>query len=232
MARARNIKAKFFSNADLVELPMATRLLFIGLWCLADREGRLEDRPKQIRMEIFPADDVNVDQCLASLAESNFILRYDLDGRRFIQVANFRKHQHPHYLEPASVIPPPGGVVPEVPTMATDDPADGFEEFWLYWPKKVARSAAIVAWGKLRPDPTLRAMIAADVESRASSPDWMNEGGKFIPYPATYLNGRRWEDQSADLNGSTETEDPERAYAREQGRKAKAERLEREKDAN
>ena len=57
MARARNIKPGFFRNSDLVELPMDARLLFIGLWTLADRMGRLEDRPKQIKMEIFPAEE-------------------------------------------------------------------------------------------------------------------------------------------------------------------------------
>ena len=46
MARARNIKPGFFRNADLVEMPIEARLLFIGLWTLADRSGRLEDRPR------------------------------------------------------------------------------------------------------------------------------------------------------------------------------------------
>ena len=61
MARARNIKPSFFTNEDLVELPFEDRLLFIGLWTLADREGRLEDRPKRIKMAVFPADNVDVD---------------------------------------------------------------------------------------------------------------------------------------------------------------------------
>ena len=52
MARARNIKPGFFTNDELVELPFATRLLFIGLWTIADREGRMVDRPKKIKMEI------------------------------------------------------------------------------------------------------------------------------------------------------------------------------------
>ena len=59
MARARNIKPAFFKNETLVELPVETRLLFIGLWTLADREGRLEDRPKRIKMEIYPAKREN-----------------------------------------------------------------------------------------------------------------------------------------------------------------------------
>src|SRR5690606_22686976 len=80
MARARNIKPAFFMNEDLVELPFQDRLLFIGLWTLADREGRLEDRPKRIKMEIFPADEVNVDESLTRLASTGMILRYQVDG--------------------------------------------------------------------------------------------------------------------------------------------------------
>ena len=47
MARSRNIKPSFFMNEDIIELPYEARLLFIGLWTLADREGRLENRPKK-----------------------------------------------------------------------------------------------------------------------------------------------------------------------------------------
>lgn len=107
MARARNIKPGFFKNELLVELSFETRLLFIGLWTLADREGRLEDRPKKIKMEIFPADDISVDESLSSLDRVNLILRYEVDGKRFINIENFAKHQHPHHMEVASVIPAP-----------------------------------------------------------------------------------------------------------------------------
>ena len=68
MARARNIKPAFFRNAELVELSFEARLFFIGLWTAADRDGRLEDRPKQIKMEIFPADSVDCDALLSDLA--------------------------------------------------------------------------------------------------------------------------------------------------------------------
>src|SRR5262245_4448792 len=61
MARARLLKPGFFTNEDLVELPPAARLLFAGLWTLADREGRLEDRPKRIKLAVLPYDDVDVD---------------------------------------------------------------------------------------------------------------------------------------------------------------------------
>lgn len=107
MSRARGIKPGFFRNADLVELPVETRLLFIGLWTLADREGRLPDRPKQIKMEVYPADSFDVDSMLQSLHEAGFINRYSVSNNKYIQVNNFVKHQNPHHAEKPSLIPAP-----------------------------------------------------------------------------------------------------------------------------
>ena len=109
--RARNIKPAFFINPDLIELPPLTRLLFVGLWCAADREGRLLDRPKYLKVQIFPGDDLDVDAALDELAHAGFIHRYDVEGKRYIQVRNFLKHQKPHQKEQASQIPPYEGVV-------------------------------------------------------------------------------------------------------------------------
>jgi len=121
MSRARNIKPGFFRNADLVELSIEARLLFIGLWTIADREGRLEDRPKQIKMEIYPADSFDVSALLEELADTDMLDRYEVGGKKYIQIVNFTKHQNPHRDERASAIPPPPG---GTAGSATDD-ADG-----------------------------------------------------------------------------------------------------------
>ncbi len=107
MSRARNLKPGFFKNEELAECSPWCRLCFAGLWTLADREGRLEDRPKRIKAELFPFDAFDVNPLLDELAERGFILRYEADGDRFIQVLQFRKHQAPHYSEKPSVIKPP-----------------------------------------------------------------------------------------------------------------------------
>lgn len=108
MARARNIKPGFFKNEDLAECSPWARLCFAGLWTLADREGRLEDRPKRIKGELFAFDSVEVEPLLAELAKHRFILRYEAaDGRGLIQVEAFTKHQNPHHREPPSDLPPP-----------------------------------------------------------------------------------------------------------------------------
>ena len=107
MARARNIKPGFFKNEELACLPFEARLLFIGLWTLADREGRLEDRPKRIMAELFPYDRVDVDPLLRQLQSEGFLLRYEAGGKCCIQIVNFIKHQQPHHKEIASVLPKP-----------------------------------------------------------------------------------------------------------------------------
>lgn len=109
MARARNIKPGFFKNELLVELPVFTRLLFIGLWTLADREGRIEDRPKRIKLELFPCDNDDVDAALNELAKSGFIERYEAKDRHVIQIINFLKHQTPHGTEKDSELPDKDG---------------------------------------------------------------------------------------------------------------------------
>lgn len=105
MARARNIKPGLFKNELLVEQPLFVRLLFIGLWTLADREGRLEDRPKRIKLELFPYDSEDTDSALNTLAENGFIVRYEADGKKVVQIVNFLKHQTPHGTERDSELP-------------------------------------------------------------------------------------------------------------------------------
>lgn len=107
MARARSLKPGFFKNELLAEVEPLGRLLFQGLWCLADREGRLEDRPKRLKVEILPYDTCDVESLLQALRARGFIMRYEVDGQRYILVTNFTRHQNPHCKEAASSIPAP-----------------------------------------------------------------------------------------------------------------------------
>lgn len=110
MARARNIKPAFFTNDEMVELPFATRLLFIGLWTLADREGRVIDRPKKIKMEVFPSDDVDCVEALNQLERCGFIARYEFGTHKVIEIVKFLKHQSPHTTEKDSELPDRNGL--------------------------------------------------------------------------------------------------------------------------
>lgn len=128
MARARNLKPGLLKNEILgVADPLYT-LLFEGLWILADREGRLEDRPLRIKAEVFPyREGINADAMLTWLADAGFILRYEANGSRYIQVVEFAKHQNPHKDEKKSEIPAPnlhGARRVQEPSLHETYPAD------------------------------------------------------------------------------------------------------------
>lgn len=264
MARTRSIKPGFFDNDVLGDLSPLTRLLFIGLWVIADREGRLEDRPRKIKKAIMGYDDVDadgVDAMLQSLEDNGFITRYEADGNRYIQVINFVKHQNPHIKEKASEIPPPAcgtdlpheyweesgqdeqstGLAPDKHHASTEEaapitvnplpitgtpspstaedlegacngggekPADKpqnlmerrFELFWKAYPKKKAKNAARSAFKKAKPDEALFNCIMEAIGRARTSTEWQREGGRYIPNPATWLNGGCWDDEIEEVN--------------------------------
>jgi len=83
--------------------------------------------------------------------------------------------------------PPKGGAVVFPP---------GFEKFWAAYPRKDAKAQAMKAFAKLRADEVLLASILRGVAAARDSEQWQRDGGKFVPYAATWLNGRRWEDEA------------------------------------
>ncbi len=107
MPRIRSLKIGLFHNEELCDLSPWHRLLFAGLPLIADKEGRLEDRPRRIKVELFPYDDLDIDVLLTDLARRGFVLRYVADGVAAIAIPNFLKHQRPNNKEAASVIPAP-----------------------------------------------------------------------------------------------------------------------------
>ena len=90
--RARNIKPGFYKNDQLAECSLAARLLFPGLWMMADREGRLEYRPKRIKAEVFPYDDVDVSALVGELAREGLVVEYEVGGTAYLWITGFKKH--------------------------------------------------------------------------------------------------------------------------------------------
>ena len=117
MARARSLKPALFRNEILGTADPFYTLLFESLWLIADREGRLEDRPIRIKADTFPyREGIDIDAMLTWLHDNGFIIRYDsrnyasgsgknASHSRFIQIVNFLKHQNPHRNEAESIIP-------------------------------------------------------------------------------------------------------------------------------
>lgn len=99
MARARNIKPAFFTNDELSELSPLARLLFIGLWTIADYKGCFEYKPKRLKVQLLPYDDCDIEQLVSALDKSRFISIYSVQGQTYGKVLNFNKHQNPHKNE-------------------------------------------------------------------------------------------------------------------------------------
>ena len=176
MARARNIKPGFFANEKLAECDPLARLLFAGLWCLADREGRLEDRPKRIRAEVLPYDVCDADALLDQLQEHGFILRYESCEHKCIQVLNFDKHQNPHMKEAKSALPSPcaDGADPEssdaTPGQAPEEHSASMVQKQEEHQKSPAESGFLIPdSGSLIPDPLVVAAKPATPRKRSTT---------------------------------------------------------------
>ena len=79
--------------------------------------------------------------------------------------------------------------------------AERFDRFWMAYPRKENKQKALAAFQKLHPDEaTFTAMLAA-IERQKATEQWQEDGGRFIPHPTTWLNGRRWEDEPPKATG-------------------------------
>lgn len=77
-----------------------------------------------------------------------------------------------------------------------------FNEFWSAYPKKTAKQSALKAWRKLNPNEELTQKIFAALEQHKRSAQWLKNNGQYIPYAASWLNGRRWEDETMEVNSN------------------------------
>jgi hypothetical protein len=110
MARIRTIKPSFFASEDVSALPLRARLTWIGLWTHCDDAGRTKDNVKLIKAAVWPLDDVSlkeVEQDLVTLAGHGRIVRYQVDGKRYLVITNWREHQKINKPTESKVPPPP-----------------------------------------------------------------------------------------------------------------------------
>lgn len=93
--------------------------------------------------------------------------------------------------------------------------ADGFAAFWAAYPKKAGKADALKAWNKLAPDVVLQEQMGKALEVQKQSQQWRKDGGQYIPMPATWLNGRRWEDEAPQAQSQESQFDRMMAWAKE-----------------
>lgn len=229
------MKPEFYTDEELNDLPLEAHFLFGGLFVIADREGRLEDRPRTIKISVFPHREIAVDPLLENLAQKkpngkSFIIRYEKNGTRLIQIVGFKRHQRitgkeaftesrwegPDGFDDGEASGNHQGNKGETLVKQPGSDGDteegkgkerkgtggnrvqvfpGFDRFWTSYPRRTAKSNALKAWNKLKPDGPLVDLILASIEANKKTRQWQESGGQFIPHPATFLNQRRWEDE-------------------------------------
>lgn len=125
MARIRTIKPEFFKHETLFDAEQETglplRLAFAGLWTVCDREGRFEWRPRAIKTDAMPYDDVDFSRVLDALTTRGFVVRYRVDGKEFGHVPGFSRHQVINGRETDSKLPPPPELI-EYDDKSTPEP--------------------------------------------------------------------------------------------------------------
>ena len=135
MARIRSIKPEFWTDEKIVGLSAFARLLFVGMWNFVDDDGRAEFSPMRLKMQILPADDVDAGKLLDELLNQHLVTVYEVEGRRYLQVVNFAKHQKVDKRAPSKFPPPSQNSAiprqttppsPEVPRVSPSSP-DGRE---------------------------------------------------------------------------------------------------------
>ena len=109
--RIRTIKPEFFRHEELfdaeLESGLPLRLAFAGLWCASDREGRFAWRPRTLKSEIMPFDEVDFSRVLDALATREFIFKYASETGVFGCIPSFSRHQVINNRERDSAIPDP-----------------------------------------------------------------------------------------------------------------------------
>jgi hypothetical protein len=216
MARIRTIKPEFFTSEDIVSLSPLARLLYVALWCEADKEGRMVWKPKTFKMRYMPGDDCDIVALCDEILGAGLVVLYG-DGYAFIPA--FGAHQHINPRETPSQLPDPDASRTRAPRVGTRHSRDsdaqggregkgkegdndaspsepeGFVAFWGLWPsggRKGARVKCLDAWRGKRLE-SQSAAILAHVAALKASEDWRKDGGRFIPAPLAYLNGAKWD---------------------------------------
>ena len=224
MARIRTIKPEFFTSEDIVSCSPLARILYIGLWCEADREGRMTWKPKTLKLRYLPGDSCDLDTLSQELIDAGMIAIYEVEGVVYAEIPSFTRHQVINNRESASSIPArvthasgtresgrKEGKEGKGTTRRVDDGDEspplppvgepvGFSEFWAAWPastRKESKGKCLELWKKHRFE-YVAAEVIRHLNILKASQAWTKSGGEFIPAPLVYLNNRRWEGAEID----------------------------------
>lgn len=162
-------------DRDYQRLPLASRALAPMLWLLASEseEGVFDASIEELTFRLRQPEK-DIEAGLKALVSAGFF--------NLVHVASSVLADCEHVAVPEE-------------RRKEKETDDLFVIFWADYPKKVAKPVAAKAFKSAKIDGQLINIILADIERRKSSDEWLKDGGKYIPNPATYLSQRRWEDE-------------------------------------
>ena len=203
------------------------RLLWTWMMPYLDSEGRFHASPDIVKGKVVPRlktfTEKNIGSFIKDMARLGLIILYEVDGELLLQYRNFDRFQNIKKDRESAPLPGPsdqdllriesGSDQDQIRIKSQGTPEQlirnirevkrrdvnirAFEIFWNLYPKKKAKADAEKAWKKINPDPDLEETIISKIKLATQHEDWIKDDGKFIPYPASWLNGKRWQD---DLN--------------------------------
>lgn len=215
----RIIKESICTSEEINALSWFDEVVWYRLLVNCDDYGRMDARPAILRSRLFPlkanVTDKALMESLNHFATLGLVITYVCDGKPHLQIVKWDKHQQ--IRAKRSKYPAPSDADSVCNHMISNDCtcsrnpiqskkeseseseskcAKRFEVFWSAYPRKVAKKDAERAWKKLDPSDGLLSVMLASIRVSAASAQWKKDNGAFIPYPATWLNNRRWEDET------------------------------------
>lgn len=192
--------------------------LWTYLLTYVDDYGRGSADPELLKGFVFPrrkgVTEATIEKALQDLANIGSILLYDVDGESYFCFPNWADHQRiqtkksrfpspddgalkkstvSHGESPSESNPIQSESKYKSESKSEDNARADFEKFWSAYPRKAGNKQKVFEAFK-KADVSLDILLAA-IESQKQSAQWSKDNGQFIPYPTTWLNGKRWEDQ-------------------------------------
>src|SRR5262249_21781191 len=103
--RIRSIKPEFWSSLTVARLSVNARLTFIGLWNYVDDCGRAKDDVRLVKAAVWPLDDSatskRIEGWLSEIAGQSLIVRYEVEGKRYREITNWKEHQKVDHPKPS-----------------------------------------------------------------------------------------------------------------------------------
>lgn len=106
MARIRTVKPEFWTDERLTECSLSARLMFIGMFNFADDNGNMAYSAKRLKMQIFPADNIDTQPLLDDLITHGLLIEYSVNGEKFLNIKGFLKHQLINRPSPSKIPTP------------------------------------------------------------------------------------------------------------------------------